>query len=136
MDLSTLDTSATAEAGAAMEVVHPTTGAALLQDDGAPITVTLAGEDSDRYRKAERRASNRRLATAASGRRVRATAEALESDRLDLLVACTIDWDGIGFDGGEKACTPDNVRAAYQKLPWLREQAEAFIMDRANFLKV
>jgi hypothetical protein len=90
---------------------------------------------SDRYRKADRRISNRRLATASTGRRVRATAEGIEADRLEVLVACTISWEGIGFDGGEKECTPENARAAYKKLPWLREQADAFIVDRANFLK-
>lgn len=135
MDLSTLDTTASAEAGAKMEVVHPTTGAVLLQSDGKPISVMLAGEDSDRYRKADRRISNRRLATASTGRRVRATAEGIEADRLEVLVACTISWEGIGFDGGEKECTPESAREAYKKLPWLREQADAFIVDRANFLK-
>lgn len=135
MDLSKLDTTAAAETGAKLEVAHPATGARLLQDDNTPVTVTLAGQDSDRFKKADRKISNRRLATSASGQRLKLTAEGIDSDSLERLVACTISWSGIGWGGGEKECTPENAREAYTKLPWLREQAEAFIGDRANFLK-
>lgn len=134
MDLSNLDTTATAQAGAKMDVMHPATGTPLLQGDTA-LSLTLAGQDSDLFRKADRKISNRRLATSASGQRVKLTAEGIDADSLERLVACTISWHGIGWDGGDKECTPENVREAYKRLPWLREQAEAFIADRGNFLK-
>ncbi|MHB2205071.1 hypothetical protein [Methylobacterium sp. CM6257] len=135
MDLSNLDTTATAEAGATMEVVHPATGAPLTQDGGAVVSITLAGQDSERYRKADRRIANKRLQASSNGQRVKLTAEGIESDNLERLVACTIAWNGIGWGGADKECTPENAREAYKRLPWLREQAEAFTADRANFLK-
>lgn len=135
MDLSTLDTSATAEAGAKMEVQHPTTGAVLTSTDGSAVTITLAGQDSELFRKADRKISNRRLNTTAAGQRIKLNAEGIDNDSLERLVACTISWSGVGFGGSDKECAPDNAREVYKKLPWLREQAETFISDRANFLK-
>lgn len=135
MDLSTLDTTTAAEAGATMDVVHPATGAPLTQQDGSTVTLTLAGQDSERFRKADRKISNKRLATSASGQRVKLTAEGIDADSLERLVACTIAWNGIGWGGADKECTPENAREAYKRLPWLREQADTFIGDRANFLK-
>lgn len=135
MDLDNLNTTANAEAGATMEVSHPATGAPLTQQDGSPITVTLAGQDSDRYRAADRRIANKRLAASSNGQRLKLTAEGIEADSLQRLVACTVGWNGVQWGGEPKDCTPENAREAYTRLPWLREQAEAFIADRANFLK-
>jgi hypothetical protein len=130
MDLSTLDTTAVSETGAKMEVTHPVSGALL-----AGTSIVLAGQDSDRYRAMDRKISNKRLAQSGNGQRLKLTAESLEADNLNKLVACTISWEGIAFGGSPKECTPENVREAYTRLPWLREQAETFIGDRANFLK-
>jgi hypothetical protein len=135
MDLSTLETTSVAEQGAAMEVQHPVTGAVLTDTSGAALTITLAGQDSERFRKAERRITNKRLASQAAGRRIALTSEGLETDAIERLVACTITWSGITLDGEAKDCTPENAREAYKRLPWLREQVERFVEDRANFLK-
>ncbi|MBP2495382.1 hypothetical protein ABID82_002285 [Methylobacterium sp. PvP062] len=135
MDLSTLETTTVAEQGAKMEVQHPVSGAVLTDTSGAALTITLAGQDSERFRKADRAITNKRLATQASGRRVALTSEGLEADSIARLVACTISWSGIEFGGSPKECTPDNVREAYKRLPWLREQVERFVEDRANFLR-
>jgi hypothetical protein len=133
-DLSTLDTNDAAEAGARMEVTHPTTGAPLMNGSTA-IVLILAGQDSDRYRAADRKISNKRIATGRNGQRLVLTAESIESDNLQRLVACTIGWEGVAWDGAEKDCTPENARALYERFPFMREQAETFIADRANFLK-
>lgn len=133
-DLATLDTTDAAEKGERMEVMHPTSGAPLMNGSTA-IALILAGQDSDRYRVADRKISNKRLATSRNGQRITLTSEGIEADNLQRLVACTISWQGVAWDGAEKECTPENVRAAYDRWPWMREQAEAFIGDRANFLK-
>ncbi len=135
MDLSTLDTTAVSEIGAKMEVQHPGTGAVVMQEDNKPVTITLAGQDSDLYRKADRRITDKRLKNSAGARRTVLTSEGIEADNLERLVACTIAWDGLTFEGSTPDCTPENARALYKKLFWLREQAEAFIAERANFLK-
>ena len=134
MDLSKLNTSDASEAGEKMEVMHPVTGAPIL-DGTTAVSLLLAGQDSDRYRSMDRKISNKRLATSRNGQRLQLTAEGIDADNLQRLIACTLGWTGIGWDGAAKECTPENAREAYETLPWLREQAEAFISDRANFLK-
>lgn len=133
LDLGSLDTRAASEEGAVMAVVHPVTGQPLTQEDGAAVTITLAGMDGDRFRKAQRAATDRRLK---SPRRANVTAEDIERDGIETLAACTLAWTGLVLDGETLDCTVPNARKAYQRLPWLREQVDAFIGDRANFLKV
>lgn len=134
LDLSTLDTTKVAEEGSTLEVRHPTSGAVLSNGDGRPVTLTLAGMDSQRARKAERLATNRRLKM--GGRRsFSVTADELDNDALDLLAACTLAWSGFEVDKAEMECNVDNARRLYRQFPWLREQAQQFVDDRANFLR-
>jgi hypothetical protein len=134
-DLSTLDTAPAAEAGAKMTVLHPATGAPLKTDAGADLYLMLAGEDSERCRSARRAISDKRLKAQASGLRVQITRDELEADDLDVLVACTMGWGGLALDGADLPFNAENARALYKRLPWLREQANAFITDRSAFLK-
>jgi len=70
------------------------------------------------------------------GRRgVSITADELDNDSLDLLAACTLGWSGFVVDGSELECNTENARRLYRQFPWLREQAQQYIDDRANFLK-
>jgi hypothetical protein len=135
LDLTTLDTATAADAGSIMEVLHPTTGAVLTHEGGKAVTITLAGQDSARYQGAARASRNRRLKAQQSGRRVQISAEEMENDGIETIVSCTLGWDGIGVDGAPLPFSPDNARMLYKRLPWLLEQADAFISDRANFLK-
>ncbi len=134
-DLASLDTGAAADTGAEMKVMHPTSGAVLVQDGGKPITIILVGEDSERHRRAVRVNSDRRLKRQTSGRPVQMTAEELENDSLELVVSCTIGWSGVVLDGVEVPFSVDSARMVYKRLRWLREQVDAFIYDRSNFLK-
>jgi hypothetical protein len=135
-NLSSLDTSIAAESGAVMTVVNPVSGAVLVAEDKKPVTITLAGEDSERFKRADRANRNRRLARQQGARGGKISAEEMEADNLELLVAVTIDWSGLAIDGNEElSFSADNARVLYTKLPWLREQAQAFVLDRSNFLK-
>jgi hypothetical protein len=130
MDLSKVDTTAAADSGADMQVRNPATGEPLVHDDGAPVTITLCGVDSQRYKKAEQSATDRRLQAQQPGRRAPLTAAGLESDRIELIVACTLGWN---IERPE--CNAVNARKAYRRLPWLFEQADQFVGDRSNFRK-
>lgn len=134
MDLSTFGSVASAEEGAVMNVCHPATGAELRTADDKPITITLASADSERVRRVTRRATNRRLQQARGGRAT-VTAEALEAEGLNALIAATIAWDGIALSDGPLALSDENARRVYTELPWLREQADTFIADRGNYSK-
>jgi hypothetical protein len=129
MDLATLDASTE---GAIMTVRHPATDEVLLDDKGNPITITLVGIDHPTYRKAQRQALDRRLA---KGNRSKLTAAGIEEDSIDVAVRCTTAWSGITVDGKALPCSAENARTVYKRLPWLFEQVDKFVGDRANFLK-
>ena len=131
-DLATLDTGDTAEEGSILELRNPSTGELLL-DQGQPVTIRLAGEDSPQYRKAQHAAQNRRLQR---GNLAKLKAEELESDTLEIYAACTLGWRGLALDGEELPCTKANALMLYRRpgMKWLADQVADFIRDRANFL--
>lgn len=136
LDLAELDTAAAADQGAVLALTHPGRSDIIRNPDGSPgLTLRLLGSDSDKYRKLRHKLQNKRLRGAVrKGRGLEVTAEQLEEENLDLLVACTIGWDGFVLHGQTLAFTADNVRMVFQKFPWVREQAAEFIEDRENFL--
>jgi hypothetical protein len=94
-------------------VVHlddPVTGEPATYGDGQPVTLTVAGSYSQRFREAEAK----RLAQWAKQRRAPKGAEIQDSQR-ETVVACVLAWDGI-FDrppaeGGQPLpCLPEHVR--------------------------
>ena len=128
MDLETLDTRKGADAGFELHLTHPRTGEAL------PMVINLLGADSRVYQDAQRTQNRRRLAEAQKVRRMTLTPEALEADALELLVAVTRGWSGFTQGGKAVDCTPQNVQRIYTEFPWIREQVDLAIGDRANFL--
>lgn len=109
--------------------------------DGQPlkikryVAITLLSQDSDEYKRVARTINNRKLEKSLRrGKVPKIRAEELEKDQLDLLVACTVSWDNITYNSKPLECTPENARLLYQNVPAVREQVDAFIGDRANFL--
>jgi hypothetical protein len=135
MDLATFDT---AKSGltAQMKVEHPGTGETVLQEDGkTPVTMTLCSADGEDYRRVLRTTANRRLEKQQQrGKRAKLSVEEIEGDAIEALVAATKDWSGIEYRGRKLEFNVDNCRMIYKDLPWLREQVDAFISERANFL--
>jgi len=130
-DLSNLDTSAAAEMGAVLDVLHPT--------ENLPIGVriTLAGADSDIYQKFVNKAANKVRQRIKPGRPYTPPSQEEENERgIALLVACTLGWEGMIMNGKEYPFTPENARVLYANpgYTWLRTQVDEFIGDRSNFL--
>ena len=130
-DLSQLDTSKASEIGAVLEVLHPV--------DNTPlgIKITLAGADSDIYRRFMAKIANKARQRIKPGRPY--TPPTQEEDRenaVNLLVACTLGWEGIIMRGEEYPFSPENARVLYSDpgFSWLYDQVDGFIQDRANFL--
>jgi hypothetical protein len=93
------------------------------------------GSDSEAYRKVKDANTNRRLKAGQRGRIIEISAEQLEAEETEVLVACTIAWsDNFVIFGEKLPCTPVNARKVY-RIPMIREQVEAWIKDRGNFLK-
>lgn len=124
VDLASLDTVAAAEQGAVFRPEHPVTG------DPLGIEITLAGADSAIFRRAQNALLDRRMA----GRKKKLSSEEIQAESSGLLAACTLSWKGMVVDGQEVPCGRDAAGALYLRFPWLREQADAFISERRNYL--
>lgn len=127
-DLSNLDTGAAAETGAALEILHP------VENTPLGIKITLAGADSDIYRQTINKSVNKRVQRMKPGQSIPFTAEEQEENGLNLLAVCTLSWEGVVVDGQELPCSKENAKSLYRRFPWIREQVDTFIGDRANFL--
>ena len=135
IDLAHYDTNR-AETGEPMEVMFPGSSppVPLAENGDAPIRLLLRGTDSSAYRAIRRDLVKRRQqASARNGGTV--PLEAVETESLDTVHACLAGWENVVMDGVEVEFTPTNSRRVLTRLPWLVEQADAFIHDRANFLK-
>ena len=126
-----LDSFSAESTDAFMSLVSPATGEVLLSDDGAEIGITLVGKDSDVYRKAQRVVTNRRLSKKTNAT---LTAERLESEANEVLARCTISWTGVVYEGNELEFSFASAKMLYTQLPWVKEQVDEFVAERANFL--
>jgi len=99
------------------------------------IVITVCGQDSDTYKAISRKQQNARLKDMQRGRKSAATAETLEERGLELLVACVTGWAGIQDGDKDLECNAENVKMVFEKLPFVKEQIDVAIGDRANFMK-
>lgn len=125
-----------AESPSRLVLLHPATGKAIKSADGKEESyIMLLGMDSITATKHRRSVANKHL-----GRRnSKITAEGLEESASELLAALTKDWKLFNFDGEEidYPCNRKNAVDLYEKpeFNWIREQVDAFVSDRANFMK-
>ena len=129
MDLSTLEPTPDS---VPVPLRHPTTSERLLSDTGAPITISIVGMDSEQFRTRHRAIINRRLS---AGKKAKVTAEEIEAESIDTIAACITGWQHVELDGKVLEFSKANAKALLTRLPWLREQLDEAIADRANFLK-
>ena len=125
-DLASLDSAAKAEDGAELEVLHPISGEKL------GIAIRLAGTDSAVHRKATTAIASRRTK---GGFRRNINLDDLQAESIEILARCTLSWSGVVLDGKDVPPSKEAAAALYTRFPWLREQVETFISDRANDLQ-
>lgn len=149
IDLASIDTVAGSNAGFDVQLYNPGTNVDL------GITIRVLGKDSDEFQKVSRTQSRKRTAKMTKGgfRNVASMAsiEEIEQDGLELLAACTIGWhridtddtgkvsgavkDTLLIDGNEIPFSVANALMVYERFPWIKEQVDIAIGDRANFIK-
>ena len=141
-DLGDIDTVKAANEGVEVELYHPATN----EDLG--IVITILGRDSDIFQKITRQQNKKRMdRMSKSGFRsgkLAPSPEEVEADGLELLSECTICWvttdeegarDTIPLEGEELPFSIENVKRVYSRFPWIKEQIDVAIGDRANFIK-
>lgn len=138
--LQEIDVRTGADKGAFCTIVK-LDGTPMLDAKGVKVEIELNGSDSDAYKKAGREnleTTLDRKARAERNNTTISTVEALansEADGCKILAAVTRSWKGINTPAGEPIpCTPENAEALYKAYPIIKEQVDAFVHKRANFL--
>ena len=132
IDLVNIDTVKGANEGFDVQIYHPGT------NEDLDITIRVLGKDADEFVRVNRAQHKKRMAKMTKGG-FRAgsslSAEEIDQDGLALLAACTKSWVGVVVDGKAVECTIDNAVMIYERFPWIKEQVDIAIGDRANFIK-
>ena len=113
------------EETAVIQLVHPSTG------DEIGATITVYGQDSELFRKETRKAEARFTEYARRNRGKFMPPEDRAAMDMAKVVACTKSIDGLLFNGAPLTDAED----VYTRFPWIYEQAQAGIAERANFMK-
>ena len=132
VDLAAIDTVKGSNEGFDVRIYHPGT------NEDLDITISVLGKDSDLFQKVSRNQNKKRMAKMQKGGFRNNTSipiEQVESDGIDLLAACTTGWTGVVIDKKEIEFSKDNAIMVYERFPWIKEQIDTAIGDRANFIK-
>jgi molecular chaperone DnaK (HSP70) len=115
---------------------HPATGKDLLNADKTPMTITLHGPYSERYKSVLRDQQQRRMTDMTrAAARTSMTPEEVEALSQELLIRCIEDWS-ITLEGDEKlAFSVDAVESVMAEFPWLKDQVNAAMGNVADFLE-
>ena len=100
MDLNSLEVK---KETATIALFHPTENTPLTNDDGTPMSVTVYGKYSRKYREIQQSQQNARLKRAERGGKMKLSASEIVADRLDLIVGCVESWN-IQLDGEYPDC--------------------------------
>jgi hypothetical protein len=57
----------------------------------------------------------------------------IEQETISMIAEMTTGWDNLSYQGNSEF-NRQAVIGIYTDLAWVREQADAFISDRANFI--
>lgn len=96
-----------------------------------PVTITVAGSYSHRYRRATEAQQTRVM----KKRNPQITGELLGKQRLEIVAACVLAWSGFVHKGKPWACEKENVMHVLTAAPYIREQVESAMEDHAAFFK-
>lgn len=119
-DFAKFDASAQADDGADMQLVFPN------GDIAEGVTIRVRGLESRALRD---------MAKEWQRREARGLPGDDEKRGMAMLVAVTLSWTGIEWDGEPMACIPANVEKLYGKHEWIARQVLAFASQPANFFR-
>jgi hypothetical protein len=116
-------------------ILHPKTRQPLRDAKGKEAFISVVSLDSPEVQKVQKAALNKRLKMRG---RVTMTADELEAERAEALVAATKDWYLVGLDGSplDAPLNDTTARTIYSDLrfSWIKEQVSEALDDRATFL--
>ncbi|MES1987461.1 MAG: hypothetical protein V4440_05420 [Pseudomonadota bacterium] len=132
MQLNKFDTTKKANAGAFLHLVAPN-GAKLYEQDAdgkndlaKPVGLYLLGLDSKAFQESKHKRANER-------RGEKVTSEMVDEESLQAGADLAVGWLNLEVDG-DSEFSRANVLKIYQQYPWVREQVDNFVANRANFI--
>lgn len=128
MKLDQFDTKTRANKGVEMELNDIRTG------KPAGAFITLLGKDSDEFRAVKDERSRMIAERVSTGDRTEFTLEEGDVMACEMLARCTVAWRELENKDGQIAFSTEAAKALYLQYPAIREQANVFIADRANFV--
>lgn len=97
-------------------------------EDGEPITITVAGTYSRTYRRVEAAQRKRPF----KGRKL--NAQSAMDEQIERVVACTLRWSPAMKAGGAPLpCTPGNAADMYKRCPWVLDDLVEAMNDHERF---
>lgn len=128
--------------GAWLHLVHPVSGELLYRgelpngepDKATPVRWLIAGRDSEQYQRKLNEQQTRRIEDSAKTKVKSLTGERFTAEALDLMAVCVLEVEHSHFAGQPLTNDATAIRAVLKKEPWVAEQVDAFLMDRACFL--
>lgn len=129
MELSQFDLKKSADQPAVCNIVHPVTEEQMFKEDGVtPVTVTILGQDSSKARKLAKAQAQRTLNS-----RKKQTVDELQAFGRKLVASLVTDVDGITENGEPVKADAEQLEKLFESYPWIYDQLDAFIADKANF---
>lgn len=133
LDALAFDVTATVD----VPILHPKTGMPLRQNGtDREAYIRVVSLDSPEVEAVQKALINKRLQ---SRNRAKVTADELNAERAETLVAATKDWFLVDFQGNalDYPFNTANARAIYTdpRFSWIREQVSEALDNRATFLK-
>jgi hypothetical protein len=114
-------------------IIRPDTRKPALNADKTPMTVTLHGPYSKRYRSILR-AQQQKRAMDASITGEEMSPDDLETFSTELLIGCIEDWS-ITLEGDTKLpFSREAAESVLAEFPWLKDQLSIALMSSSNFL--
>ncbi|QTK36150.1 hypothetical protein [Xanthomonas citri] len=111
----------------AIDIKHPAT------EVPVGLRITLLPDTHPKVREASRKALDDRLQG-----KGKVTAAKMEQGRTDMLVASVGAWEWQGdltFHGAKPPLTDESVRKVLKELPWIGDQLEVELGNRAEFFR-
>lgn len=120
-----------------LHLKHPGNDTKLYADkeETKPIVISLYGTASKQYRKQVTEMQTRQLRR--NAKKEKPSAETLNEEAVDLLVACSAGVKNFVFEGSDFPGTPDAFRKLYSNpaFSWIRSQVDEALGEVGNFLK-
>lgn len=128
--LPVLDTITRAEQGVPVTIRRPDTGEPVTTR-GTPLVLVVQGSDSRAYQGALAEVAEARASAAAKGEKMD-----VRDFTAEVLSRVTLGWDGVfTADGAPVAFSQAVALEMYRSFPVLADQVDAFVGQRANFMR-